>query len=138
MKFTIIPVDKTAVKDGVGYLDLDLSSAGIPANVHALQWQDTSGIVEHTDLTQQTITVLPDWAARVLAIWQAADHEARRPPPEPTTEQLLEQAQALRQAAYTAEADPLFFKWQAGEGLEETWLAKRRDIRARFPYPDEV
>ena len=138
MKFTIIPVDKTAVKDGVGYLDLNLAGAGIPTNVHALQWQDTAGIVEYADLTQETITVLPEWAARVLAIWQAADDEARRPPPEPTTEELLEQAQALRQAAYTAEADPLFFKWQAGESLEETWLAKRSEIRARFPYPDEV
>ena len=138
MRLTIIPVDKAAVNDGISYLDLDLSGAGIPANVHALQWQDTSGIIEYSDLTQQTITVLPEWAERVLALWQAADDQARRPPPEPTTEQLLEQTQALRQSAYSAEADPLFFKWQAGEGLEETWLAKRREIRARFPYPDEV
>jgi len=138
MRLTIIPVDKAAVNNGVSYLGLDLSGAGIPANVHALQWQDTSGIIEYTDLTQAAITVLPDWAERVLALWQAADDQARRPPPELTTEQMLEQAQALRQAAYSSEADPLFFKWQAGEGLEETWLAKRREIRARFPYPDEV
>lgn len=34
-------------------------------------------------------------------------------------------------------ADPLFFKWQAGEGTEAEWLAKREEIRTRFPYPSE-
>jgi hypothetical protein len=42
-----------------------------------------------------------------------------------------------RQAAFQAEADPLFFKWQAGEGTEAEWLAKREEIRTRFPYPSE-
>ena len=44
---------------------------------------------------------------------------------------------AKRKAAYTAEADPLFFKWQAGEGTEEEWKAKRQEIRDRYPYPAE-
>jgi hypothetical protein len=42
-----------------------------------------------------------------------------------------------RQAAYTTEADSLFFKWQAGEGTEAEWLAKRQEIRDRYPYPAE-
>jgi hypothetical protein len=45
--------------------------------------------------------------------------------------------EARRRAAYTAEADPLFFKWQAGEGTEADWLAKRQEIRDRYPYPAE-
>jgi hypothetical protein len=45
--------------------------------------------------------------------------------------------EALRQAAYAAEADPLFFKWQAGEATEAEWKAKREEIRARYPYPPE-
>lgn len=49
----------------------------------------------------------------------------------------LEAAQDARHAAYTAEADPLFFKWQAGEGTEEEWKAKRQEIRDRYPYPTE-
>ena len=137
MKFTIIPVDRTAVKDGAGYSGLDLSSAGIPANVHALQWQGASGIVEYADLTQETITVLPEWAARVLVIWQAADDAANAPPPEPTPEQVIENRRAQRQSAFTIEADPLYFKWQAGEGTEADWLAKREEIRARYPYPED-
>jgi len=38
-------------------------------------------------------------------------------------------------SAYTAEADPLFFKYQAGEVTKEEWLAKREEIRSRYPYP---
>jgi hypothetical protein len=49
----------------------------------------------------------------------------------------LEAAQSNRHAAYTAEADPLFFQWQAGEGTEADWLAKRQEIRDRYPYPAE-
>ena len=39
----------------------------------------------------------------------------------------------LRQAAYTAESDPLFFQQQAGEMPAGTWEAKRAEIRARYP-----
>ena len=42
-------------------------------------------------------------------------------------------AEANRKAAYIAEADPLFFKWQAGEGTQEEWQAKREEIRQRYP-----
>lgn len=45
--------------------------------------------------------------------------------------------ESSRQSAYTIEADPLFFKWQAGEGTEAEWLAKRQEIRDRYPYPAE-
>ena len=52
--------------------------------------------------------------------------------------ELREKAEAERAAAFRSEADPLFFKWQAGEGTEAEWRAARDAIRARFPYPDEV
>ena len=39
---------------------------------------------------------------------------------------------AQRAEAYRAESDPLFFKWQAGEGTQEAWLAKREEIRAAY------
>lgn len=48
------------------------------------------------------------------------------------------EAQQSRQSAYQAEADPLFFKWQAGEGTEEEWLGKRAEIAERYPYPEKV
>ena len=48
-----------------------------------------------------------------------------------------EQQSAYRQAAYTQEADPLFFKYQRGEATEQEWLDKVAEIRIRYPYPQE-
>jgi hypothetical protein len=56
--------------------------------------------------------------------------------PAKVAQKLLLEAKARRAAAYTTEADPLFFKWQAGESAEADWLAKREEIRARYPYPE--
>ena len=47
------------------------------------------------------------------------------------------EAEANRKAAYTAEADPLFFKAQRGEATLEEWQAKVDEIRERFPYAEE-
>jgi hypothetical protein len=44
-----------------------------------------------------------------------------------------EEASRKRQQAYQTEADPLFFKWQAGEATEAEWKAKRDEIKLRFP-----
>jgi hypothetical protein len=44
-----------------------------------------------------------------------------------------EQVEQSRKIAYQFEADPLFFKWQAGEATEAEWKAKRDEIKARFP-----
>jgi hypothetical protein len=54
----------------------------------------------------------------------------------PVPEEIQAQMRAARAAAYAAEADPLFFKWQAGESTQADWLAKRAEIRARYPYPE--
>ena len=43
-----------------------------------------------------------------------------------------------RRADYFHNADPLFFKWQAGEATKEEWLAKRAEIAERYPYPEKV
>lgn len=44
----------------------------------------------------------------------------------------------LRQMAFQAESDPLFFKQNAGEIPPGTWEAVRESIRARYPYPEET
>jgi hypothetical protein len=41
-----------------------------------------------------------------------------------------------REAAYKAEADPLFFKAQRGEVTAQGWEAKVAEIKARFPYQE--
>ena len=57
--------------------------------------------------------------------------------PQPDLPKTHQQQEAKRQAAFVSEADPLFFQWQAGESTEEEWLAKRQEVRDRYPYPIE-
>jgi len=38
----------------------------------------------------------------------------------------------MREGAYVAESDPLFFKWQRGEGTEQAWLDKVAEIKQRY------
>jgi len=53
-------------------------------------------------------------------------------------EQAIEQVRRKRAAAYTAEADPLFFKTQRSEATIEEWQAKVAEIRSRYPYPSKT
>lgn len=55
------------------------------------------------------------------------------PAPEPEVTEPEPDISALRRAAYQAEADPLFFKYQRGEATQEEWLAKLAEIKARYP-----
>jgi hypothetical protein len=55
-----------------------------------------------------------------------------KPPVIPPT---LEEQEGLRQAAYAAESDPLFFKYQRGDATRDEWLAKIQEIKFRYPYP---
>jgi hypothetical protein len=75
MKLTIIPVDGSIGKNGVFYLNLDLSLCAIPVDVHALQWQDTAGWIEYKSalVQNQDITELPAWANACVAKWDEAE-----------------------------------------------------------------
>ena len=85
MLLTIIPIDGNVKKDGVVYINLDLSSCAIPSNVRALQWQETSGWVEFWDQQNEDITALPSWADCCLAVWTVANTPV--PPSPPTAEE---------------------------------------------------
>jgi hypothetical protein len=74
MLLTIIPVDGNVKKDGVGYIDLDLSFCGIPTNIRALQWQETSGWIEFWDKQNENITEVPSWTNCCLNVWDAANN----------------------------------------------------------------
>lgn len=56
-----------------------------------------------------------------------------RPMNEEELETLAQQKDDQRKFAYQNEADPLFFKWQRGEGTQEAWLAKVEEIKSRYP-----
>jgi len=87
MKLTIIPADGSVGEDNKFYLALDLSSCGIPADVHALQWQDTAGWIEYKSALVQNepITELPAWANCCMTKWTEANTPV--PPAPPTAAQ---------------------------------------------------
>lgn len=72
MKLTIIPSDQAVYKDGVAYSGLTLSN--IPADVHALQWNNNAGWIEYNNNVKpnESITELPSWANEALTVWQQA------------------------------------------------------------------
>jgi hypothetical protein len=45
------------------------------------------------------------------------------------------QVEQARHAAYIADADPLFFKWQRGTGTEQAWLDAVQAVKDANPYP---
>jgi hypothetical protein len=49
----------------------------------------------------------------------------------------MEDVRRLRQSAYQQTADPLFFKFQAGEATEAEWVAARQEVVEAHPYPTE-
>jgi hypothetical protein len=46
------------------------------------------------------------------------------------------QVEQARHAAYIADADPLFFKWQRGTGTEQAWLDSVQAVKDAHPYPE--
>ena len=83
MQITIIPIDGTVNEDGKSYTGLDLSSCGIPSNIRALQWKETSGWLEFWDKQNEDITELPSWVNCCLVAWDQANNPPPPPPPLP-------------------------------------------------------
>lgn len=70
-RLTIIPTDRAVYTDVCTYVNLDLSSCGIPSDIHALQWMDNSGWLEFIGPSDnQVITELPEWAINCLNVWE--------------------------------------------------------------------
>jgi len=97
MKLTIIPADGSVGEDGKFYINLDLSSCGIPSNIHALQWDGATGWIEfNKPIPNEEITALPSWANCCMAKWDAANIPT--PPAPPTAAQNKTTAIAKLQA----------------------------------------
>ena len=103
MLLTIIPSDGAVYEDGLCYAPLTWD--GTPSNVHALQWQTSSGWIEFNDGTpNEDITVLPQWADNAMAAWTIANTPV--PPTPPTAEENKATAVGLLQATdWTTIAD---------------------------------
>lgn len=51
------------------------------------------------------------------------------------TERETAAVKQTRLSQYRDIADPLFFKWQAGEATEQEWLDARKQVVIENPYP---
>ena len=103
MKLSIIPSDGTVCENGSCYTGLTFS--GIPADVHALQWQDVKGWIEFNDgKTNEDISSLPEWSSNAIMAWTVANTPV--PPSPPTAEENKATAVGLLQATdWTTIAD---------------------------------
>ena len=74
-RLTIIPADGAVYLDAGVFIDLDLSSCGIPENIHALQWLNNKGHIEYVGHVEMNtdITELPAWAIKCVEEWEKAN-----------------------------------------------------------------
>lgn len=56
--------------------------------------------------------------------------------PEVQAETAREIVEQVRQAAYRAESDPIFFEYQRGDKTEQEWLDAVQAVKDAHPYPD--
>ena len=73
--FSIIPADGAMTVDGKGMGGIDFSSANIPADINALQWESGQGELEYTDARNNPnaiIDVAPEWAEKCLVLFAEA------------------------------------------------------------------
>jgi hypothetical protein len=92
-------------------------TANYPDAAWTLNGDDYDGLTWLSDTPKPTKKKLDDaWPAVQYANAYAAVEQARR-------------------AAYTIEADPLFFEWQRGDGTEQAWLDAIAAVKAAHPYP---
>jgi hypothetical protein len=93
-RLTIVPIDGCVVTDTKALIHLDLSSCGIPNNVHALQWncpvwpdpsnshligleygQGSGWIEVRSSDPNIEITELPEWAINCYNVWLQKHNE---------------------------------------------------------------
>ena len=77
-----------------------------------------------------------DVVSPAYAGWESGDFALVEAPPAPPVPPTREEQEAARRAAYTLEADPIFFMSQRGEATTAEWEAKVAEIKARYPYPE--
>ena len=79
MKLTIVPEDRVVTLDGESYANLNLSF--LDPTIHAVQWYDTHGEVEHKDPATGKMTANReiqsiDEFQQAITVWQTAKEAA--------------------------------------------------------------
>jgi hypothetical protein len=87
-------------------------------------------------ITQNLTELTPEKIAGVWTqVWQVSSAT-----PEEVSQRTADYDEGQKQnrlSAYERESDPVFFKWQRGEGTQQEWLDKVEEIKARYAYLNE-
>tara|TARA_B110000908_G_C10253471_1_gene453725 strand:+ start:1957 stop:2991 length:1035 start_codon:yes stop_codon:yes gene_type:complete len=73
--FSIVPSDGSMTVDGKGMGGIDFSSANIPSEINALQWESGQGELEYLDARNNPNVIIndaPEWALKCLELFAAA------------------------------------------------------------------
>lgn len=71
-RLTIIPSDGAIYRDQQVFMNLDLTTCGIPTEIHALQWKDGAGWIEYIDNRPNLlISEQPQWALDCVELWES-------------------------------------------------------------------
>lgn len=112
---------------------LDFSSCSIPSNVHALQWDGSSGEVEFNDGTlNQTITELPSWAVSCSDLWESAKYALDNPAPLTDEEKILNNKNKARELLFMSDWATLP---DVNLSNQSEWITYRSLIRSIFLNP---
>lgn len=89
--------------------------------------------IDAVEVTQERYAEVMEGQANGMCIVACAIHGARLVDRQISPEEVAKTVDAARQAAYRAEADPVFFKAQRGEATMQQWREKIEEIKARYP-----
>jgi hypothetical protein len=93
-------------------------TAEYPGAEWTLDGDDYAGLTWLSDTPKPT-------KAELDAAWPAVQYQ-----------RAYAQVERERHAAYIADADPLFFRWQRGTGTEQEWLDAVQAVKDQHPYPE--
>jgi hypothetical protein len=84
-------------------------------------------------ITQNLTELTPQ---KTDGVWMQAWEVSEASPEEVAerTAEYNEQQKQNRLLAYERESDPIFFKWQRGEGTQQEWLDAVELVKQQYPY----
>lgn len=131
MKLTVIADDSTVLVDGV-YAEIDLTAIPIPSNLHALQWDGSTGHIEYKDVENEDISSLPSWASDCVTTHVAAIAAMEADTLSPEELVRIERDFRLAETDWWAVSD------RAMTAAQSSYRQALRDITGQSSFPNDI